>query len=428
MLFLGLTIVLTMAASGPAAATDDAKPPLLRPKPAPRELGELRSTGITVLETVDAKRMLVVYDNATGELLRFLETGASWGRPVLLRDAGGGGLTVPAPRLAMRDGEALVSGVRRLVRLDAKGGPRASAQDLVSSPLMRVRDVVALGPDAWVVSLTHLKVDGLPPDAYSQEDLFGDERLPRVAVLDDDLEVSTVGLGAEARGTISSSASAGRALSMATDGQQVYAAELANYRVLVLDRELELVQIWEDPRLLLEDLGSAAGSGEEQEGEAADEEPDEATAEQRIRDEVEATLAERPERDLTRPGRGRATGGGSVGALAYQPVIRDMVWDPVEDRLVLLLDPAVDGSAWMLDLLDPDTGSIRRWRVAPPLGDDGQPLQYLTLAVTRRYLWLGASVGSVRAYRIDRYLVRDGEPMRLISGLPTLIPDEASSD
>lgn len=241
----------------------------------------------------------------------------------------------------------------------------------------------------WAVALQNMPMGAAKIYGRGQ---FEDD-IPRVVLLDDDLEVKRTGL-LEEELPQSGSIGAARRLSLAWDGDsRLYAAEVANYRIYALDKDLDLRATYRDPELTLEE-GLDLRSEEEKSA-------------------IEAKLAEAAERqgqDLARSG-----GGGRVmvaEAFNYEPVIQDIAWDSRQHVLLVLVSAGIAGDASTLDLLNPSTGEVRRVGLQFPTGAASQ--RFGQVVAGHDYLWFRNLNGKNPVYRLKRSRLLDkGELLTL---------------
>lgn len=371
----GLCLVLASSSGGLA----DTLPDPVRLEPAPGALGEAMYEGPVILAAEPGESTLYLLESERGRVHRFREDGHGWGKPIELRDERGQLLRPRLPAMAVHKGRLLVSGVHTTALYKVNGDRLA-----LSRALPFAVDTVALGARGWLVALAQLapsfKLSG------GADPLLDPEERARLVAIDQDLDLMAGALALEE--DVPSRLAAARALKLAFDGSNVWAAELANYRLFRLSEGLELEETVEEPELF-EEEGEEKLS--EREGEGADT-PEEGT-------ELPPTMArfadERPT-DLT-------TGEKVVvepTVFRYRPVIRDVAWDPVAGRLVLLLAAGGAEPGPALDLLDPTTHEICRVRLG--FHNGRQPRVLVQLAVTESFIWLRNLNGQSLTYRLHR--------------------------
>lgn len=223
---------------------------------------------------------------------------------------------------------------------------------------------------------------------------------PRLVALNRKLEVAGRGLsvGDEDR---SPNQAAARSLLLAASNQRVFAAELANYKIYELNRQLKLRTTYTDPKLQLED-GRSQTAIQLRQSEQKD---------RKLRDSVAKSLEGRGSNAAKAPSEKPAMEGGSLN---YAPVIQDIAWDPVSSRLAILLNRnSSEGKAGAIDFLDPLTGEAERvlLRLPEGLSHDAEISQ---ISIGRRFIWLRAHKGNVPTLRIDRFALEQiDSPMKL---------------
>lgn len=87
-------------------------------------------------------------------------------------------------------------------------------------------------------------------------------------------------------------------------------------------------------------------------------------------------------------------------------------WDPYSHQLILLLANGIAADQEALDLLDPDTGTVRRLLLRFPEGTTHKQLSQV--AVGHRYLWFRSHSGASPTFRLDRSAL---EQARSVTGL-----------
>lgn len=264
----------------------------------------------------------------------------------------------------------------------------------------------------WLVGLQNMP----PPPAF-REDIgkifgrktFGDD-IPRLVLLDDDLEIRRAGLY-EKELPESGSIGTARRLKVAWDGYWLYAAELGNHQIFALDKDFELQATYRDPELFLEEGINAVDKKDVEE------------TEQRYRDQVE-----RQGKDLVPPRRARREESDDPAASAsvfnYQAVILDITWDHGDNRLLLLIAAGITENSQTLDILDPTTGDVRRVSLRFPAGSE--TTTFSQVIAGHDYLWFRSLSGEHPPYRLDRtQLFEKGE--RLVVPEFSLFEDVAES-
>jgi len=341
-------------------------------------LSDVRGTTFLLLTTADRGGEVLTYDLATGELRRFNENGAAWGEPLELRDENN---AVPQPILefASRDGDVALIGGEGIYLFGPDGALEGHRRIFMPGG-------IAATQRGWALSLVDLP-HPVHRGEYLARKEFGDE-VPRVILLDDDLEILEKGLLADDP-SVSTSAAAGRQLHLAGAADRLYAIEKANYRLFELDKRLDLRGTFRDPELTFE-------SGRATEGREEDSEGDQNALVASAKAEIER--------------RGQNVGGSASPPRAetadpvsasfdYVSVVEAAVWDESSKKLILLLASDVLDRDPMLDLLDPATGKVSRVRVRMPPGvrSEGALNQ---LAIGRRYLWIRARRGNQPTFRL----------------------------
>jgi hypothetical protein len=338
---------------------------------APGELGDMRSKGTLFLLTDAKGKEVVLFDSATGELTSYLETGATWGKPVRLRERDGSPFAPQAFRVEVSGDQVAFASPLGVNLFHRDTGEFAA----VDRTLHHAADIEAMPGGDWVVDLTRPPI---PQLELSDHGRFGGIT-PRLVVVDDKLEVSRYGLAAQSGRT--GNASAARTLRLAASADRLYAAELANYRIYELDRRLKLLTTYVDPSLQLE-----TGVGAP---------PDLEARKQYLAGAHQ--LIERAGKDASHP-----KSGGEVRSefFTFQIAIQDIAWDPQSRQLAILLAQGIANDVGALDLLDPATGQVRRLLLRFP---EGAPRVELSqLAVGHRYLWLRSHPGEGPTFRLER--------------------------
>ena len=355
-----------------ALVAEEAQLPSAALEPAPGTLGEARFDGPVALGAEPGDSAIYLFDTSEARLFEFRESGDSWGKPVQLLDERGLPLKVRAPALAVNRGRLLISGLT-VTGVYKLNGDRVS----LSRGLPFAVDAAGLGARGWLVALAqvapNVRLAGAEPS------LLEEKTRDRLIAVDHDLDLMASSLGLDDE--VPSHLAAARALELAFDGENVWAAELANYRLFRLSEGLSLEETFEEPELLLEE---GADIDEEPRAEGEDL-PSEVT---RLVEEspTDLTTGKKPEMRPT--------------MYRYKPVIRDLAWDPVSRQLVILLAAGGAESAPALDLMDPVTGETRRIKIEV-LGTEGPPV-LAQLAVTEKYLWVRNLNGKSPTYRLHR--------------------------
>lgn len=346
---------------------------------APGELGQARTSGSQAIVAGAKGKEILVFDGASGQLASYLETGAAWSKPVLLRDRQGSPYTPVGFRFKVagdRIAFARPEGVDLFKRDTGEyvGG---------TTDLHHASDLEAMPGGDWVVNLTWLPIPELVRAAKEKFD--GTE--PRLVVINDDLEVSRHGLAEESKRT--GNQTAARTLRLAASPNRLFAAELANYKVYELDRRLKLRATFLDPSMQLE--------------KGLDLPPDLAMRKHYL-SEAERRIAGTG-KDAAKAG---ATSKTESTFFTYQPAIEDIAWDARAQVLILLLAPGVVNDTGALDLLDPTTGQVKRLLLRLPAGLSSYgPL--VQLAVGYRYLWLRNYPSRNPTLRLDRAALAEAQ-------------------
>lgn len=387
-----LFVSLLTLASPSLAATANV-PPRVAVEGAPLELGAKTSPGSLVLAASGDGRELFLFDTETSTLTRYLETGERRREEVVLRGVAGAPFRPKAPRLAVAGEVVAVAG------FDGMALFRDTGELLVATrTLPLVSSLAAAGGGQWLLGLHQLGVRLPGTDTAG----LGEEE-PRLVWVDDDLELRRTGLLRERAG--SAALGAARALRVAFDGERVYAAELANYRIHELDSGLRLRHTWEVPTLLFESAETDAA------------EPSSAPP-KAVRNYLE-TL---PEELVSRP---EDDGKQVYEAFSHRDVVRAMAWDSRARRLVLFIAPGIVADEAALDLLDPVTGILTRGLLAHPSGEEASPL-VSQLVVGRRFLWFRNHEGRSTTYRVDR---RSFDTFRnVVDPTPATAAEEAEAE
>lgn len=359
---------------------------------APGDLGAARFEGSVSLAAAGAA--LFLYETENGTLRRFQEDGDPWGKAVSLLSERGTPFRVRAPRLAIGRGRLLVAGLTEVGVFKLNGDRVALSRSLALT--LAASD---FGPRGWLLALaqvgSNVRFSGSP--ALSPDKM---EARSRLVAVDHDLEVMATGLPLD--GDVPSSLAAARALRLAFDGENVWAAELANYRVYRLTEGLNLEETLEDPGLFLEE-----GSGEERQ-------PSE-TADSALPPAM-ARYIEGQSEDLVTGEKPRL----QPNIYRYKSVIRDIEWDPVDGRLVLLLAAGGAAPGPAVDLLEPATGEVRRLELELPADVAGQ--EVAQLAITEGYLWVRNLDGGSPTLRLPRSELAKAVPVLQAEGTPPPAP------
>jgi len=382
-----LWLCLVLAAPSPGVAGTSPEPVLI--EPAPDALGEATYQGVVIVAAEPGDSTLYLLEAESGRVHQFREDGHAWGKPIELRDERGQLLKPRLPAMAVQRGRLLVTGVQTTALYKVNGDRLA-----LSRALPFALDAVGLGPRGWLVTLAQLtpnfKLSG------GADPLLDPEERARVVAIDQDLDLMASAL--ELEDEVPSGLAAARALKLAFDGSKVWAAELANYRLFRLSEGLELEETLEEPELFLEETEETPDArASEATAEDADEPEDGTTP------EVEAELPPAMARFAEERPMDLATGKKTEvepTIFRYRPVIRDVAWDPVAGKLVLLLAAGGAESGPALDLLDPTTHEICRVRLDFPTGH--KPGAMVQMAVTESFLWLRNLNGQSVTYRLHR--------------------------
>jgi len=354
---------------------------------APRDLRALSSAD-DLLITASGQEV-ILFDAASLEVHRFLESGSSWGKAKKLSAQ-----EQPAPRFSRLDasgGTLSFSGHRGVFLYTDKGVPKGQMD------IFQPGDIAQISTREWAVSLTNLPHPA-KPGAFIGRRQFGKE-IPRVIVLDRNLEVTEKGMIVE-DSLLSGSAAVGQTLRLAWSGQHLYAAELASYRIYQLDRDLETQTIFNDPELAFK----------EQEHIEATPEEDEAMA------EAQQDLGA----DASRPKKAGPKAKGKRLTARYTPVIRDITWDDSGKRLLILIDAAALAERPAVDLLDPSTGESRRVELRLPKG--AKPVTLTQIATTRRFVWLRGYAGTSPTFRFAK------ADFEALADEPSVVPEIIRSE
>jgi hypothetical protein len=257
-------------------------------------------------------------------------------------------------------------------------------------------DVTALPTGEWGLGLLQVPEGGGKFMGTKEQG----SSVSRLVALNRKLEVTGRGLavGDEER---SPNQAAARSLMLAASNERVFAAELANYKIYELNRQLKLRAIYTEPKLQLEN-GRPQTAIQRRQTEQKDD---------KLRESMARSLAGRGGDAAKAPSEKPAMEGGS---LSYTPVIQDIAWDPVSGRLAILLNRnASEGKAGAIDFLDPLTGEVERvlLRLPEGLSHDAEISQ---ISVGRRFIWLRAHRGDVPTLRLDRAALEQiSSPMKL---------------
>jgi hypothetical protein len=368
-----LGCALVALGSGASEITKAPRPQLLTAtlEPAPGELGGVRSKG-TLFILTDAKgKEVLLFDSATSELTSYLESGATWGKPVQLRGRDGAPFAPQAFRVEV-SGDQVAFASPLGVDFFQRDTGEFAAEDRT---LHHAADIEARPGGDWVVDLTRPPI---PQLEQADHERFGGIT-PRLVVVDENLEVSRYGLAGGDRRT--GNETAARTLRLAASSDRLFAAELANYKIYEFDRKLRLRSTYADPSLQLE---KGVGAPPDVEG--------------RKQFLAEAhQLMSRAGGDASKPAR---SGNVTSDFFTFQIAIQDIAWDLRSHQLVILLAQGVANDVGALDLLDPTTGQVRRLLLRYP---EGAPhVELSQLAVGYRYLWLRSHPGGGPTFRLDR--------------------------
>lgn len=335
---------------------------------APGRLGQLTGTGLSLIATTSEGRELMVFDSATWEIRRFLETGAQWGDSTHL-DAGWGTKPQVFALAVADDGDIALLGGEGIEVFDSDGASRARR------PILWPSDVVT-SERGWLVSL--MNVPHPSGTGYLGRKEFGEE-VPALLRLDADLEFDASGLVLEG-GMTDPDVAAGVRLQVAAATDRVYTMEISNYRIQELGFDLEPRSSYSDPELFF----------------AQARRPDHPNHE-KVEREAAASMAV----GIDLAGSGKPPKPPVSGAFTTRVVVQDLAWEDSLDRLVILLDRGVGSSGAALDLLDPATGAVQRIGVRLPENVKLEsPLSQL--AIGRRYAWLRSRTGTDPLLRISR--------------------------
>jgi len=383
-----LWLCLVLVASSPGVG--DTPPGPVPLEPAPGALGEATYDGPVVLAAEPGESMLYLLESERGRVHRFRENGHAWGKSVDLRDERGQLLRSRLPALAVQKGRLLVTGVHTTA-LYKVNGDRLS----LSRALPFAVDAVGLGGRGWLVALAQL-TPGFRPSGGT-EPLLDPEERARVVAIDQDLDLMASALELEEE--TPSRLAAARTLKLAFDGSSVWAVELANYRLFRLSEGLELEETVEEPELFLEEADRKLS---EEQGEDA-ETPEEGS-------ELPPAMARFTEKRPTDLATGEKTEVEPT-VFRYRPVVRDVAWDPVAGKLVLLLAAGAAEPGPALDVLDPTTQDICRLRLGFPSGHE--PRAMVQLAVTEGFIWVRNLNGQTPTYRLHRADLAQCAPVSL---------------
>ncbi len=334
---------------------------------APRDLGELSSSD-DLLMTASGQEM-ILFDASSLEVRRYLESGSTWGKAKKLSAQ-----VRPVPRFSRLDasgGTLSFSGHKGVFLYTDKGVSKGQVE------IFQPGDIAQISTREWVVSLTNLPHPA-KPGAFIGRRQFGEE-IPRVIVLDRNLEVSEKGLIVEDP-LLSGSAAVGQTLRLAWSGQHLYAAELASYRIYQLDRDLETQTIFNDPALAFKEQEHIEATPEE--------------------DDAMAAAQQDFGADASRPPQAGPRAKGKRLTARYTPVIRDITWDDSGERLLILIDAAALAEWPAVDLLDPSTGESRRLELRLPKG--AKPVTLTQIATTQRFVWLRGYAGTSPTFRFAK--------------------------
>ncbi len=383
-----VSLVVLSAASAWGVEPTAPSPSIVTLEIAPRDLGTVHSEGDLLLAASPGGKEIYIFDSDAGEVEIFLESGESWGERVrLVSDVSS--LLHRVSRLDVRDGVMAFSAGDGVYVFSDEGQLKHQRK------IFRPGDIAVLNTSTWAVSLINLPHPA-GPGRFLARGEFGDQ-VPRIVLLDRDFEQAEAGLFMEDE-KVSGSAAAGRTLRLAWGVNRLYAAELANYRVFVLDRNLNLTASFSEPELFFEE-------GREDPVDQAD---SGTTKLEEGFDQKEKSLG----RDLAQAPQAAKLVKRTVQAFHYTPVIRDIAWDQDSDRLILLIDRGVASAQNAIDLLDPLTGQVRRILCELP-EEIGQDLTITQIAAGKRYVWLRGYDGTTPTLRVGKLDLTEGSELML---------------
>lgn len=348
--------------------------PVVQLEVAPDELGQAHSEGALVLAASDNGKLIYLFDAEKATLAAYRESGKIWNDPVRLLDDQGNAFQPRAAALALAKSQVAIAGFDMLGLFETDGERRSLTRTL---PL--ASDVAAVPGRGWLVALPSL-AHGIRLGGGEMRDFGGDER-PRLVLLDDDLDTFRTGLPAEA-GSRESALAAARSLRLTSNGERIFAAEIANYRIYELDTGLRVRAIHEDSDLFFEEGQPDA--------------PNQAEIPEDVARHLDAMPA-----DLDKPASDRE--GRSYTAFNYTTVIRDIAWDEVSDRLLILLAAHGAQARPAVDLLDPATGQVAHLELRFPRGEDAELSQ---IVPGDGFVWVRSHAGSTPTYRFSRAAIR----------------------
>lgn len=346
--------------------------------------GEEAFQGNVLIASADGRELLAV-DTRAGSLYRFHETATELGKPMPMPEVA----TLHARSLATDGSHIAVAGVQSIAVFSDRGDLLAKA------PLFMAADIEPDGVGSWLVSVTNIPKG--PGGGYLGRP-EGDDSPPRIVRLDSDLEIDSEGFRSEP--DLSASQAAGRELQLSRSNRSIYAVELSRYRIVELNRRLEVRAELAEPALALD-------------------EPDDESGIEASREAVQKGAERQVEP------RGRTLAGGNAGkpagppvgvAVGHKPLVRASTYDRQMGKLLLLLDAAAGLGGPTLDVVDSDTGEVQRFSL-PELGEI--PNQ---IVAGRKYIWLRARSPQAVFYRIPRLPLLDGG-LRLTLPENTRYPD-----
>lgn len=349
--------------------------------------GDETFQGNVLPATVDGNEIIAV-DTKAGRLYRFHENATELGKSTPIPEV----VSLYARAMAAAGDRLAVAGAQSIAVFSERG-------DLLRKlPLFMPGDIEPDGAGSWLVSVTNIPTG---PDGGYLGRTDGNEPPPRVIRLDADLEIDAEGLRSEP--DLSASQAAGRELDLSRSKRALYAVEFSRYRILELNRKLEVRAELAEPSLAL------------------DEPKSDGTLEAQT-EALQASAEAQAER------RGRTLAGGNAGkpatapiavAFAHRPLVRASIYDPQTGKLLLLLDGAGGFGGPTLDVVDPDSGDVQRFAL-PEMEE--MPNQ---LVAGRKYIWMRARSPGAFLYRIPRLPLVNGS-LRLVLPENTRHPaDEA---
>lgn len=358
---------------------------------APGALGAARSGKGLLIASGSKGREIHLFDKSTGELKVYLESGDLWRKAVTLRDSHGQPLRSPCFRMDADAGLISFSCSDSVALFKPDGSLVAQSRSFFLTS-----DVTTLPTGEWGVGLLQVP-EGNGKFMGTKEE---GSSVPRLVALNRKLEVAGRGLavGDEER---SPNQAAARSLMLAASNQRVFAAELANYKIYELNRQLKLRSTYTNPKLQLED-GRPQTAIQLRQAEQKD---------KRLRESVAKSLEGRGSNATKAPAGKPAVEGGSLN---YAPVIQDIAWDPVSSRLAILLNRgASESGAGAIDFLDPLTGEAERVLLRLPEGLS-HSAEISQISIGRRFIWLRAHKGDTPTLRLDRFALEQiSSPMKV---------------